>query len=77
MIYQKLYKVDQYIDKNSKSLKESLEEVPSIKTILEQLDVIEEKYYSALKFSGYSDFQIHIRCKPNPCFVINYLVEGL
>ena len=80
-----LSKVKEYIDNNLHPRKRNIfnpykkfyEEVPSIKEIIEKLDISQEEYYSTLEVSCNSEFQIHIQHKPNACFVNNYFVEGL
>ena len=77
--------VKQYIDSNLdpkkrnilNPCKENFEEVPSIENILSELGITKEEYYNALSISCDSDFQIHIRRKPNACFINNFFIEGL
>ena len=77
--------VKQYIDSNLdpkkrnilNPSKENFEEVPSIENILSELGITKEDYYNALSISCDSDFQIHIRRKPNACFINNFFLEGL
>ena len=77
--------VKQYIDSNLdpkkrnilSPCKESFEDAPSIENILSELGITKEEYYNALSISCDSDFQIHIRCKPNACFINNFFIEGL
>ena len=77
--------VKDYIDKNLDPRKRNIlnpqndnfEEVPSIKEIIQELNVSENDYYKALSTSDDSDFQIHMKRPPNSCFVNNYFDEDL
>ena len=57
--------------------KENFENIPSIRNILAELKPTKEEYYEALSISSDSDFQIHLKQKPNACFINNFLVDGL
>ena len=57
--------------------KENFVVVPTISAILQQLNIIPEDYYNALSISSDNDFQIHLKCQPNECFINNYFVDGL
>ena len=81
-----LTKVKQYIDSNLgprrknilNPFKENFEEAyRSIQNILMKLNITEEEYYNALSISSDSDFQIHIKCETNACFINNFFIEGL
>ena len=52
-------------------------ELDDIPTILQSLGLNETEYYDALSISPDNDFQIHLRCPPNSCFINNYFEEGL
>ena len=52
-------------------------ELPDIKSILQNIGLSEEEYYSALSMSTDNDFQIHLRRPPNSCFINNYFEDGL
>ena len=41
------------------------------------MGITENDYYNALQISSDSDFQTHLKCAPNSCFVNNYFEEGL
>lgn len=80
-----LSKVKCYIDQNlnpkSKNFlfpnKDDYVLLPSIKEILNELELTESEYYHALRISIDADFQIHLKRPPNSCFVNNYFDEGL
>ena len=57
--------------------KENFENIPSIRNILAELKPTKEEYFEALSISSDSDFQIHLKQKPNACFLNNFLVDGL
>ena len=42
-----------------------------------KLHVTKEDYYKALAISGDDDFQIHLKCPPDSCFVNDYFGGGL
>ena len=56
---------------------EKFEVVRNIEEILQELRISEDHYYKALAISDDNDFQIHLKCPPNSCFVNNYFDEGL
>ena len=51
--------------------------MPTIFEILQQLKITSEDYYNPSSFSSDNDFQMHLKRKPNECFINNYFVEGL
>ena len=73
--------IDTHLDPRKRNIlqphKENFEDIPSIKNILAELKLIEEEYYGTLLISSDSDFQIHLKEKPNICFINNFFVEGL
>ena len=73
--------IDTHLDPRKRNilhpLKENFEDIPSIKNILAELKLTKEEYYGALSISIDSDFQIHLKRKPNACFINNFFVEGL
>ena len=36
---------------------------------MKELNLTEDQYYDALSISNDSDFQIHLKCQPNACFI--------
>ena len=56
--------VKNYIDRKQNILyphKDNFEDIPSIKSILAELNLTEEEYYGAVSISSDSDFQIHLK----------------
>ena len=79
-----LCSVKKDIDKNLNPRKQNIldprreyfVEMPNISEILQQLNITPEDYYNALSISSDNDFQMHLKCQPNECFINNYFAEG-
>ena len=44
---------------------------------MKELNLTEDQYYDALSISNDSDFQIHLKCQPNACFIKFFFEMGL
>ena len=73
--------IDEHLNPKKRNIldpsKENYEQLPEIIDILTGLGMTEIDYYNALQISCDSDFQTHLKCAPNSCFVNNYFEEGL
>ena len=73
--------IDTHLDPRKRNIlhphKENFEDIPSMKNILAELKVTEEEHYGASSISSDSNFPIHLKRKPNACFINNFFVEGL
>ena len=49
----------------------------SVKEILDKLEISKNDYYRALSISKDEDLELHLKRKPNSCFVNNYFDVGL
>ena len=80
-----LSKVKEYINTNLNPAKvnffdhsrDDFVEVKSISEVLNELDIDELEYETALGISDDNDFQLHLRRPTNSCFVNNYFDIGL
>ena len=80
-----LSKVKDYIDLNLNPKKvniidprkEKYVAPKSIPEILDELQLSEQEYYSALSISTDTDFQLHLKRLPDSCFINNYFIDGL
>ena len=72
--------IDTHLDPRKRNIlhshEENFEDIPSIKNILTKLKLTEEEFYGALSISSDSDFQIHLKRKPNECLINNFLLKG-
>ena len=50
---------------------------PSVKEILDELEISKDDYYRALSISKDEDLELHLKREPNSCFVNNYFDVGL
>ena len=50
---------------------------PSVKEILDELEISKDDYYRALSISKDEDLEWHLKREPNSCFVNNYFDVGL
>ena len=57
--------------------KSNFKSLDSISDILNLLNITLQDYESALSISADDDYQIHLKRKPNSCFINNYFPEGL
>ena len=73
--------IDTHFDTRKRNIfhpqKENFDDIPGIKNILAELKLTEEEYYGALSILSDFDFQIHLKRKPNACFINNFFVDGL
>ena len=80
-----LQPVQEYINKNLDPRKqnffdnasENFIQLPSIDKILTLLNITMDDYERALSISENEDFQIHLKRRPDSCFVNNYFPMGL
>ena len=49
----------------------------SVKEILDELEISKDDYYRALSISKDESLELHLKRKPNSCFVNNYFDVGL
>ena len=49
----------------------------SLKKILDELKISKDDYYRAMSISKDEDLELHLKGKPNPCFLSNYFDVGL
>ena len=57
--------------------KENFTQPLSVKEILDELEISKDDYYRALSISKDEDLELHLKRKPNSCFVNNYFDVGL
>ena len=50
---------------------------PSVKEILDELEISKDNYCRALSISKDEDLELHLKREPNSCFVNNYFDVGL
>ena len=80
-----LKQVKSYIDNNINPAKVNLIDPTKdnftqslrIKEILDELEISSDDYYRALSISKDEDLELHLKMKPNSCFVNNYFDVGL
>ena len=80
-----LKQVKSYIDNNINPAKVNLIDPTKdnftqslrIKEILDELEISSDDYYRALSISKDEDLELHLKRKPNSCFVNNYFDVGL
>ena len=56
----------------SPSKKETYNPNHTIEDILHSLDITEKDYYEALSTAAGTDYELHLKCPPNSCFINNY-----
>ena len=49
----------------------------SVSEVLEEINITEEEYKSALQILDDQDFQLYLKCPTDYCFVSNYFDIGL
>ena len=59
------------------SSKDTFVNLKSVSKVLEETNITEEEYKSALKISDNQDFQLHLKRPTESCFVNNYFDIGL
>ena len=68
--------IDTHLDPRKRNIlhshEENFEDIPSTKNILTKLKLTEEEFYGASSISSDSDFQIHLKRKPNECLINNF-----
>ena len=57
--------------------KDNFIQPPSVKEILDELEISKCDYYRALSISKDKDLELHLKREPNSCFVNNYFDAGL
>ena len=59
------------------SSKDTFVNLKSVSEVLEKINITEEEYKSALQILDDQDFQLHLKCRTDSCFVNNYFDIGL
>ena len=57
--------------------KDNFTKSPSVKEILDELEISKDDYYRALTISKDEDLELHLKRESNSCFVNNYFDVGL
>ena len=80
-----LSQVESYIDNNiylgkvnvRDPTKDAFTQPPSVKEILDKLEISKDDYYRVLTISKDEDLELHLKREPTSCFVNNYFDVGL
>ena len=57
--------------------KDNFNQPPSVKEILDELEISKDDYYRVLSISKDEDLKLHLTREPNSCFANNYFDVGL